>query len=427
MKKTIIHIIDNLARGGAETMLVTVTKNLPEYNNIIVTLYPQNEFGSHLQCDKLICLNLGSIKKIPIAALKLRLLIRQHKVDMVHSHLFWSTVVARLGVPKNIPLITTIHTFVKSSVEYQPWRMRAIERLSFWYKKSIIIAVAKGALKEYVSFVKVNPYKSYVLYTFVDTALFNNELQHVLQPAGDTFKIVTVGNLKYQKNHRFLLASFRQLAPQPWSVSPPTTPEQQNAIIKQPWPVSSQPWPVSPQPWSVSPQPWSVSPPTTPEQQNASFKQPCPVSPSTIHLDIYGNGPLDISLQKLIDEHQLNVTLKGQVTGIQNVIGQYDLYVMSSLYEGFSLSVLEAMALGMPMLLSDIPSFKEQCEDTAIYFSADDPADFVTKLNDLKNDPEKMLALGQAAKKRVTGLFTLTKHLEHLKIIYLNTLKDYGR
>jgi len=388
MKKTIIHIIDNLARGGAETMLVTVTKNLPEYNNIIVTLYPQNEFGSYLQCDKLICLNLGSIKKIPIAALKLRVLIRQHKVDMVHSHLFWSTVVARLGVPKNIPLITTIHTFVKSSVEYQPRRMRVIERLTFWYKKSIIIAVAKGALKEYVSFIKVKPYKSYVLYTFVDIALFNNELQHVLKPAGHTFKIVTVGNLKYQKNHRFLLAAFRQLATQEIAVSSPTTPEKQKASIKQPSPATSA---------------------------------------TTIHLDIYGNGPLDISLQKLIDEHHLNVTLKGQVTAIQNIIGQYDLYVMSSLYEGFSLSVLEAMALGMPMLLSDIPSFKEQCEDTAIYFSADDPADFVTKLNDLKNDPEKMLALGQAAKKRVTGLFTLTKHLEHLKIIYLNTLKDYGR
>ena len=415
MKKTIIHIIDNLARGGAETMLVTVTKNLPEYNNIIVTLYPQNEFGSYLQCDKLICLNLGSIKKIPIAALKLRVLIRQHKVDMVHSHLFWSTVVARLGVPKNIPLITTIHTFVKSSVEYQPRRMRVIERLTFWYKKNIIIAVAKGALKEYVSFVKVKPYKSYVLYTFVDTALFNNELEHVLKPVGDTFKIVTVGNLKYQKNHRFLLVAFRQLATQEIAVSSPDSQKSQE--------------------WSVSPQPWPVSPPTTPEQQNTISKQPWPVSPppspatsaTTSRLDIYGNGPLNISLQKLIDEHHLNVTLKGQVTAIQNIIGQYDLYVMSSLYEGFSLSVLEAMALGMPMLLSDIPSFKEQCEGTAIYFSADDPADFVTKLNDLKNDPEKMLALGQAAKKRVTGLFTLTKHLEHLKIIYLNTLKDYGR
>jgi glycosyltransferase involved in cell wall biosynthesis len=390
MKKTIVHIIDNLARGGAETMLVTVTKNLPEYNNIIVTLYPQNEFGSDLRCDKLLCLNLHSPLMIPIAALKLRALIKQHKVDMVHSHLFWSTVVARLGVPKKIPLITTIHTFVKTSVEYQPKRMRVIEKLTYLLRKSSIIAVAKGALDEYFDFIKVKPYKAYALYTFVDTAIFNNEVEHVSKTADDEFKMVTVGNLKVQKNHHFLLTAFRQLAAEPWSVSP--------------------------QPWSVSPQPWSVSSPTTKEE----FK-------SSIHLDIYGNGPLDISLQKMIDEYQLNVSLKGQVADIQNIIGQYDLYVMSSLYEGFALSVLEAMALGMPMLLSDIPSFREQCEDTAIYFSLDDPSDFLNKLMEQKSNPERLTALGQAAKKRATSLFTLTKHLEQLKIIYSNTLKGYGR
>jgi glycosyltransferase involved in cell wall biosynthesis len=361
MKKTIVHIIDNLARGGAETMLVTVTKNLPEYNNIIVTLYPQNEFGSDLSCDKLVCLNLSSPLMIPMAALKLRALIKEHKVEMVHSHLFWSTVVARLGVPKKIPLITTIHTFVKTSVEYQPLRMRVIEKLTYLFRKNVIIAVAKGALDEYFDFIKVKPYKAYALYTFVDTAIFNDQLTHVPKPASGTFKIVTVGNLKVQKNHQFLLTAFRQLADK------------------------------------------------------------------NIHLDIYGNGPLDISLQKMIDEYQLSVTLKGQVTDIQKIIGQYDLYVMSSLYEGFALSVLEAMALGMPLLLSDIPSFKEQCEDAAVYFTLADPADFVAKLMELKTNPMRLAELGQAAKNKATSLFTLTQHIDQLKIIYSNTLKDYGR
>jgi glycosyltransferase involved in cell wall biosynthesis len=376
MKKTIVHIIDNLARGGAETMLVTVTKNLPEYNNIIVTLYPQNEFGSELHCDKLVCLNLSSPLMIPMAALKLRALIKEHKVDIVHSHLFWSTVVARLGVPKKIPLITTIHTFVKTSVEYQPWRMRVLEKLTYLCRKNVIIAVAKGALDEYFDFIKVKPYKAFALYTFVDTAIFNDQLTHVPKPAGDTFKIVTVGNLKVQKNHQFLLTAFRQMAAPPWSVSPTTTSDQQK---------------------------------------------------SSIHLDIYGNGPLDISLQKMIDEYQLSVTLKGQVTDIQKIIGQYDLYVMSSLYEGFALSVLEAMALGMPLLLSDIPSFKEQCEIAAVYFTLADPADFVAKLMELKSNPKRLDELGKAAKNRATSLFTLTQHIDQLKIIYSNTLKDYGR
>lgn len=55
MKKTILHIIDNLSRGGAETMLVAVTKNLPDYHNIIVTLNEVNEFEEgEVKCDELI-------------------------------------------------------------------------------------------------------------------------------------------------------------------------------------------------------------------------------------------------------------------------------------------------------------------------------------------------------------------------------------
>jgi len=77
MKKTILHIIDNLGRGGAETMLVTVAKQLKDYNNIIVTLHPENEFGSDVKCDQLICLNLSSNYFIPAAAIKLRKIIKE--------------------------------------------------------------------------------------------------------------------------------------------------------------------------------------------------------------------------------------------------------------------------------------------------------------------------------------------------------------
>ena len=57
---------------------------------------------------------------------------------------------------------------------------------------------------------------------------------------------------------------------------------------------------------------------------------------------------------------------------LNRIIKKYDLFVMSSIYEGFSVSVLEAMSLGMPLLLSDIASFREQCEGTAVYFNLKD-------------------------------------------------------
>lgn len=355
MKKTILHIIDNLGRGGAETMLITVLKQLPEFNNIVVTLSPDNEFGDELHCDKLFCIDMRSPLQAPLAAIRLRRIIKENHVSIVHSHLFWSTVVARLAVPKQVPLVTTIHAFVASSIEYRPWHMKMIEKLTYKIRKSKIVAVAKGALEEYFSFIEVEPHNACYLYTFVDTSVFKGASE---KPPSETFRIVTVGNLKGQKDHRFLLEAFKEL-----------------------------------------------------KEEN-------------IHLDIYGKGPLQQELQKTIDEHQLNVTLKGQVTNIQEQIGRYDLFVMSSLYEGFALSVLEAMALGMPTLLTDIASFKEQCDDTAAYYKLGNKNDFLIQLHSLKNNRQQLAFLSRNCRKRALENYTLQKHLQGLKAIYSDALTE---
>ena len=45
-----------------------------------------------------------------------------------------------------------------------------------------------------------------------------------------------------------------------------------------------------------------------------------------------------------------------------------NLFVFPSSYEGFGIPILEAMAAGCPMVLSDIPVFREITENRGIYF-----------------------------------------------------------
>jgi len=258
--------------------------------------------------------------------------------------------VARIGVPKNIPLITTIHVFVKSSLEYKPWRYRVFEKYTYKIRKTTIIAVAKGALEEYFSFINIKPHKAFHLYTFVDTNIFKNTYE---EKNSEIFRMVTVGNLKEQKNHRFLIEAFKELK-----------------------------------------------------------------NEKNISLDIYGKGPLHEELLNTITELGLNINLKGQITNIQEQIDKYDLFVMSSLYEGFAISVLEAMALGMPTLLTDISSFKEQCEGTSSFYKLNCKEDFIMKLLTLKNNRQQLKLLGQKSRKRVLDYFTLEKHMAGLKSIY---------
>lgn len=357
-KKTILHIIDYMGRGGAEVMLVKVLKELTEYNNIVVTLNPQNHFGKEFTCDEYYCLNMGSFAKFPIAVMKLRRFINKHKIDIVHTHLFSATLVARLATPGRIPLITTIHTNV-STRDYKKWYLQVLEKISYRKHKSIIVGVSTGVMEQYFRFFDHKPCKKYLLYTFVDINEINkNPAEEDINSGGEMFTLIAIGALRYPKNQQYLIRAFEQL-------------------------------------------------------KNEKFE-----------LHIYGTGVMQNELKQLVAETGANVILKGEVKNASSQLPLYDLYVMSSEYEGFSLSVLEAMAIEIPMLLSDIPSFGEQCADTAVYFNLDNISDFITKLKQLAADESLRKNIAAAAKQRVINNFTLQHHMLGLRKIYAETLND---
>ena len=63
-------------------------------------------------------------------------------------------------------------------------------------------------------------------------------------------------------------------------------------------------------------------------------------------------------------------------------------YVFPSLNEGFSITPLEAQAVGTPVLLSDIPVHKEVFGDSVLYFKADSNIDLSTKLLEIENNDQ---------------------------------------
>lgn len=139
-------------------------------------------------------------------------------------------------------------------------------------------------------------------------------------------------------------------------------------------------------------------------------------------IDIYGDGPLKKELQEAIDESGVRIRLLGQVNNISEVLKKYDAFVMPSFYEGFSLSVLEAMAMKIPLLLSDIPSFREQCEDTALFFNLGSPTDLAQKIRLVKSSPSLLSEMSDRAYQRVLHNFTLPMHVEKLRKIYSEEL-----
>ena len=92
-KKTIVHVIDDLSRGGAETLLVDLLRDLGNYYNIIlVTLMPNTEFNeSEINCQYRYCLNYKNRFSSLASVIKLRKIIKKHKpVNLILLWLIYS-------------------------------------------------------------------------------------------------------------------------------------------------------------------------------------------------------------------------------------------------------------------------------------------------------------------------------------------------
>lgn len=116
-----------------------------------------------------------------------------------------------------------------------------------------------------------------------------------------------------------------------------------------------------------------------------------------IHFHLYGKGPeLEPFLSKTA--HHGCVTAHGWVSDLP--WEARDLLVHPSQHEGMANVVLEALAAGVPVLLSDTPEQRELLEDDLFYFPLTDPEELSSKLCTLVDSSEAWSSLANAAIER---------------------------
>ncbi len=80
-------------------------------------------------------------------------------------------------------------------------------------------------------------------------------------------------------------------------------------------------------------------------------------------LVILGDGPLRQNLEEISKDNK-NIVFKGQVSNVDEYLKASDFFVSASLAEGMPNTVLEAMACGLPVILSNIEPHKEVVKET---------------------------------------------------------------
>jgi glycosyltransferase involved in cell wall biosynthesis len=125
------------------------------------------------------------------------------------------------------------------------------------------------------------------------------------------------------------------------------------------------------------------------------------VDRADVRLYLIGSGPMEPELRRVAHGHA-NVHFAGLVPNAARLLPGLDIYAQTSLSEGRSLSMLEAMAAGLPTLAHDLLPIREIHEDlaTALLAPLGDRAALGASLSKLATDPQLRARLGMEARKR---------------------------
>ncbi len=213
MKKNVLHIINALTPDGAENLLVNslAAGGLQEYtNNVLVYFRGTSPIENRIDAAvKVICLDYKGIFDLPRALLKLRKIIKEHKIELVHSHLNPASFYTYLCCPPNVPQVHTMHTIY--SMNTQTPRIKLyLEKVLYLTKKSCNLIFLTDYAKE--DFLKSVSFKgrSFVLNNFIQDDYFKDTAK-VYAADSCVLKIVAVGRLVKLKNFEYLLEAFSYL------------------------------------------------------------------------------------------------------------------------------------------------------------------------------------------------------------------------
>jgi glycosyltransferase involved in cell wall biosynthesis len=102
-----------------------------------------------------------------------------------------------------------------------------------------------------------------------------------------------------------------------------------------------------------------------------------------------------------------HVSLLGHRTDIGDLLAAADVFCFPSVYEGFGGAAIEAMAVGTPIVASDLPALREVMGDTAIFVPSQSAQALARGIRDLLEKPSLGRSLASAAKVRVTQRYSL--------------------
>jgi glycosyltransferase involved in cell wall biosynthesis len=151
-----------------------------------------------------------------------------------------------------------------------------------------------------------------------------------------------------------------------------------------------------------------------------------------VHLDVVGDGPKREALMRIAARHGVarRVRFRGSV-GQDDIREEYrrcDVFCLPSFAEGVPVVLMEAMAMGVPVVASDLMGIPELVDDgvSGLLVRPGRADALVDALAALAADPALRGAMGAAGRRRVLADFNVDRSAQELERILREALEPTG-
>lgn len=356
----VCQLITELGNGGAERCLFELARRLDRRRfDVRVAALQGGPYAELLEKEGVKVTVLGVRGAWDIGKLRtMARLLRDERIDLLHSHLFHSDLVGRpaamlAGTPH---YVHTLH----SAQSFFGWRHYAFARLLAGRCEKLICV--SQSVRDFHSRKTGLPLERYhVIHNGIDTAFFecSTESRNILRTQwgvtnGDAV-VAFVGRLIEEKGVDVLLEAIRLL------------------------------------------------------------------KGKSIQFVIAGEGPLRGRIEEFLKTPAgSRGRMMGQTGDVRGVLSAADIFVMPSRCEGFGLAAAEAMAAGLPVIASRIPSLQEIINDDncGLLIDPENADQFAEKIDALARDESLRQRLGQAAREKIVSRYSIAENIKAHEELY---------
>ena len=364
----IMHIVDCLGQGGMENGLVNLVNNLdPErFEHVVYAIRSLGPNVDRLPKDRVRVMHLGKKETgLPLQMGALARAIREVGPDIVHSR-NWGAVEAVVAGKwvGSCAVVHSEHGLETNANTKEPWRRLCFRRLAFELADKVV-SVSHQLKGLHASRTGFAARKITVIHNGVDSRRFfpDPEMRAVVRQelglSPDELCIGSVGNLHPIKDHMTLLRAVEKLA------------------------AASTSW----------------------------------------RLLLIGEGPEKLKLESFLCGHpdwREHVSFLGSSSRVVEMLNAMDVYVLPSISEGISNSLLEAMATGLPVVATATGGNPEVIldGDSGLLFPVGDPARLAEILLELRGSEDLRVRLGKRALRRAKEDFSIDSMVRNYAQLY---------